>query len=219
MQHLLLHLLPKSVSRMYKSFHRISCIILLQCTQMFHIIAMKPNFEVPMGSAQWPLQAGYPGLSIKNLNDYVSLFSHCLVNIQNYQEIDIIGIKSPVYITRFDVANIAVFCEKILGLLYLSQIRRFFYGKFPPKSQKCSLDYEQLNILYNIKYTDKSTNARWTCSAQFDLFFPEHVDAPQIVSHSQHPFQMLYSSQEKSLFYAPPSDEYLREAWGKLLIR
>jgi len=55
-------------------------------------------------SARWPLQAGYPGLAIKNLPEYLSLFSHCLVNIQNYQGIEIIGIKSPVYITRYDVA-------------------------------------------------------------------------------------------------------------------
>jgi len=200
---------------MYKSFHRISCIILLQCTQMFHIVAIKPNLELLKESAHvWPLKAGYPGLSIKNLNEYVSLFSHCLVNIQNYQGIEIIGIKSPVYITRFDVADFAV-CDHTFGVFSFNQTRRFFYGKTPPKSkQNCSLDYDQF-----IKYTDKSINARWTCSAQFDLFFPEHVDAPQIVSHSQHLFEYFYSSQEKSLFYAAPSDEYLREAWSKLLIK
>jgi len=140
---------------MYESFQRIRSITLLQCTQMFYIIAIGPKL---MESAHvWPLKAGYPGLSIENLNEYVSLFSHCLVNIQNYQGIEIIGIKSPVYITRFDVAELAV-CEHTFGLISFDQTRRFFYGKVPPKSQqKCSLDYDQF-----IKYTDKSVNARWT---------------------------------------------------------
>jgi len=79
------------------------------CNQMFHVLALKSDLDRLMGSresAHWPLQAGYPGLAVKNLNEYVSLFSHCLVNIQNYQGIEIIGIKSPVYLTRFDVANL-----------------------------------------------------------------------------------------------------------------
>jgi len=178
---------------------------------MSRIIAIDYSLEVPMGSANWPLQAGYPGLTIQNLNEYVSLFSHCLVNIQNYQGIEIIGIKSPVYITRFDVAMLKV-CKQPLGLLSFYQTHRFFYGKIPPKSQRnCSLDYDQA-----IKYTDKSINARWTCSAQFDLFFPERVDVPQIVYHSQHPHQFFSSSQERSLFDVSPYYDYLREDWSTL---
>jgi len=186
---------------------------LLQWSQLFHIIAIEPSgLDLAMGSAHvWPLKAGYPGLSINNLNEYVSLFSHCLVNIQNYQGIDIIGIKSPVYITRFDVAELAV-CKYTLGLFSFYETRRFFFGKIPPKSQQnCSLDYDQA-----IKYTDKSMNARWTCSAQFDLFFPEHVDAPQIVKHSQHHFHLFTSSQEGNLFDVSPYYDYLREDWSKL---
>jgi len=132
-----------------------------------------------MGKRQrthWPLQAGYPGLAIKNLNKYISLFSHCLVNIQNYQGIEIIGIKSPVYLTRFDVANLKV-CDD--GVYY--KTFRFFFGKIPPKSeQNCSTDYSQA-----VKYAEKSMKARWYCTAQFDLFFPEDMDAPHIVYHSQ----------------------------------
>jgi len=57
---------------------------------------------------------------------------------------------------------------------------RFFSGKIPPKSeQNCSIKYNQA-----IKYTDKSIHARWTCYAQFNLFFPEYDDAQQIAYHS-----------------------------------
>jgi len=96
---------------MYKSLQNLvhSLLLYFQCTQVFNVFALPPDLYDLMGeseSAQWPLKAGYPGLTINNLNEYVSYFSHCLVNIQNYQGIEIIGINSPVYITRFDVANL-----------------------------------------------------------------------------------------------------------------
>jgi len=98
---------------MYKMSHSILSFC-LQFNQMFLIFSIKPDLIELMGnseSAHWPLKAGYPGLAIANLNEYVSLFSHCLVNIQNYQGIEIIGIKSPIYITRFDVALLEL-CPK-----------------------------------------------------------------------------------------------------------
>jgi len=94
------------LSEMYKSLH-ITYVLYFQFNQIFILFASEPELEKLIGiseSAHWPLQAGYHGLAVKNLNQYVSLFSHCLVNLQNYQGIEIIGIKSPVYITRFDVA-------------------------------------------------------------------------------------------------------------------
>jgi len=167
----------------------------LQNNQMYQIIAVELNSDKLMGrdrdelleelmraskteSAIWPLQAGYPGLAVKNLNEYVSLFSHCLVNIQNYQGIEIIGIQSPVYITRFDVALVEV-CDEDTPVFYWT--RKFFFGRIPPNTERnCTTDYFQA-----IKYTDKSMNARWYCRAQFDLFFPEPQEAPHIVHHYQ----------------------------------
>jgi len=52
--------------------------------------------------------------------------------------------------------------------------------------------------------------ARWYCAAQFDLFFPEPMDAPHIVYHSQEEL-------EKNLFDIIPQ-EYLPEAWSKDII-
>jgi len=62
--------------------------------------------------------------------------------------------------------------------------RRYFYVKIPPKSgNNCKSD----DLPYDpfLKYADKSLNARWYCSAQFDLYFPEHTDDPHIVYNSQ----------------------------------
>jgi len=171
---------------MYKSLHRNLYILCLTFNQILRLFAFEPDLDELMGdseSAQWPLQAGYPGLTIKNLNEYVSLFSHCLVNIQNYQGIEIIGIKSPVYITRFDVANLEV-CYHQSDWKPISHYKthRFLFGKIPPKAeQNCRTDYSQF-----IKYTDKSVKSRWYCMAQFDLFFPEPEDAPHIVEYSQY---------------------------------
>jgi len=107
---------------MNKLFQRIiAYMFFLQCSRIIHTFELQEELLELMGkskSAHWPLQAGYSGLSIKNLDEYVSLFSHCLVNIQNYQGIEIIGIKSPVYITRFDVALVPCSNLKMLMLDY-----------------------------------------------------------------------------------------------------
>jgi len=97
---------------MYTALQRIIFWLYVQSYQILNIFANKSNLDdvtVKKYSADWPLHTGYTGLAIVNLNEYVSLFSHCLVNIQNYQGIEIIGIQSPVYITTFDVANLE-FC-------------------------------------------------------------------------------------------------------------
>jgi len=130
-------------------------------TNSYKLDDNKEDLQGISESAHWPLQAGYTGLAIKNLNEYVSIFSHCLVNIQNYQGVEIVGIESPVYLTRFDVGNIKVCTYSAYDSqnYYYYETRRFFFGKIPPKSQRnCSSKNDQA-----IKYTDKSTSARWTC--------------------------------------------------------
>jgi len=205
--------------------HRISYTVYLQFIQVLNIFALKPwdIWEVVQHkkSAPWPLQVGYPGLSIQNLNEYVSLFSHCLVNIQNYQGIEILGIKSPVYITRFDVANLDV-CVAPLYSHHTNKTHRFFFGKIPSQSERnCKTNYTQA-----IKYTDKSFNARWTCTAQFDLFFPEPLEAPHIILQSQRsgihfsPTRGTRTPENKNLFdinleYISALEEY-REDWSKI---
>jgi len=187
------HLLLENLFLVFKmciTLHRIVFLLYFQFNLMLATIALEPDLYKLMRqsqSAKWPLKSGYPGLSIQNLNEYVSLFSHCLVNIQNYQGIEIIGIKSPVYITRFDVANLP---SKVLrdnpshwNEMYAIKSRRFFFGKIPPKSEQNYSMYDGIDDNV-IQYTDKSMKTRWYCSAQFDLFHPEPEDAPHIVFHA-----------------------------------
>jgi len=215
---------------MYIILQTILLIHYLQNNQVLHTFVFKSNSDKLMGyesdeilekmmrnglaeSAQWPLQAGYPGLSIKNLNEYVSLFSHCLVNIQNFQGIEIIGIQSPVYLTRFDVALLEVCFDPSDSFGY-DDTRRYFFGRIPPRSTRnCTINYYQA-----VKYSDKSFKARWYCTAQFDLFFPEPTEAPHIVHHSQNSRSTF---RDRNLFDI--SLEYFttlevqREGWSKTL--
>jgi len=207
---------------MSTSFRGIVFTLCLQCNQILNLFANKPDLKRLMGnseSAHWPLQDGYPGLTIKNLNEYVSLFSHCLVNIQNYHGIEIIGIKSPVHITRFDVANLE-HCSNPSSPDRYKIPFRFFFGKIPPKTeQNCTTDYEQI-----LKYSDKSVTSRWYCKAEFDLFFPEPTDAPHIVYYSQIRLSLLSVRAfefKRNLFDIPSEytevDVY-RENWSKILL-
>jgi len=194
--------------------HKTISVLCSQYYLMFHIHAATPNFDQLMAGSDrthWPLKSGYPGLSVTNLNEYVSLFSHCLVHIQNYQGIEIIGIKSPIYITRFDVA-LLWHCNNPSDSHRHPDIHRFMFGKNPPKStQNCSTSSHEDETL-KIKYKDASFTRSWTCTAQFDLFFPELVDAPHIVYHA-----ML--KKERNLLDISPEDTKAdplhREGWSK----
>jgi len=200
------------LSMMPTSFRGLFVTLCLQYNQVLNIFANKPDLEQLMRnseSAQWPLQAGYPGLSIKNLDEYISLFSHCLVNIQNYQGIEIIGIKSPICITRFDVASLE-FCS---GSYHSKQVHRFLFGKIPTKSeQNCETKYDEI-----LKYPDKLFYSRWYCTAHFDLFFPEPADAPHIVFHFQLPaFTLKRNLFDVSTKYTVVVES--RDNWSKILL-
>jgi len=190
-----------------------NALLFLQCHQLFLILALKPDLFKLMGnskSALWPLQAGFPGLAIANLNEYISLFRHCLINIQNYQGIEVTGITTPIYLTRYDVAYLDT-C--LMGFNFpIPLTYRFLFGKIPPQSElNCTIENEKF-----VKYTDKSMTARWYCTAQFDLFFPEPSDAPHIVKQSQ-----SERTKANTISYIKPDykfkpSNYLRE-WSKTL--
>jgi len=203
---------------MSTSFRSISFRLCFQFNLILNVCAEKPRLQELIQnseSAHWPLQGGYPGLTIENLNEYVSLFSHCLVNIQNYQGIEIIGIKSPVRIVRFDVAYLDR-CWGHNNADHVNVTSRFFFGKIPKKSgQKCTTDYDRV-----LKYSDKSFTSRWYCRAEFDLFFPEPMDAPHIVYHSQiHNFDFKRDLFDVSLKYTYVDIRVpYRDNWSKILL-
>jgi len=181
--------------------------LFLECPKFFALQVDLEKLMEKYESTKWPLKAGYPGLAIKNLNEYVSFFSHCLVNIQNYQGIDIIGLKSPVYLTRFDVADTTKFNYPSNWRDYDTETRRFLFGKIPSKSERnSSSDYDHI-----IKYIDKSINARWTCT-QYSLIYSSlnlwMLPILFITPNSN-------KRRAKSLFDIIPQ-KYLPEAWSKI---
>jgi len=101
----------------------------------------------------------------------------------------------------FDVANLEV-CDDNSTTYVFKTTRRFLFCKIPPKSEQN--DYDQA-----IKYSAKSIHARWTCSTQFDLFFPEPAEAPHIVDYSQR-------NKEETLFDGTIEDYSPGEISGKM---
>jgi len=124
-----------------------------------------------MNYTTWPLQEGYVGLQISNLNQYVDLFQSCLVNIENHQGIDLIGITSPVFITRFDVEIIR--CES----WNIEKEVVFNTGRRKAQSLEDCHPKEQGNAVFPA-YDYKLTMGRWSCYAHFELFHAELKDAP-----------------------------------------
>jgi len=119
-----------------------------------------------MNYTTWPLQEGYVGLHISNLNEYVQLFQECLVNIENHQGIDLIGITSPVLITRFDI--------EIVRCPRYTYARELAFGKRLTSSEKsCHRPPKSFPA-----YDYRLTMGKWSCFAHFDLFQPEMKDAP-----------------------------------------
>jgi len=202
---------------MYKSLHTVILTLYLQFYLMLNTTALQPDLIQLMANregAQWPLQAGYPGLSVENLNEYVSLFSHCLVNIQNYQGIEIIGIRSPVYITRYDVFKLEI-CNRISSSNFFQATSRFLFGKFPPKFELNCTTPEIYNTFLNSDGASITPqNKGGYCRAQFDLFYPEPVDAPHIVYHSQ--IQIERSFSDIPFDYIVYRNT-MKDAWSKIL--
>jgi len=160
-------------------YHLVQKLILvlgLQCKNKYALAYYHDFDSVEVDRVSWPLQAEYPGLTVDNLNEYISLFSHCLVNIQNFQGIELPGITFPIYITRSDVLylNNCTISDDRSGSFY-----RFLFGKLPENPENnCTVATVPV-----IKTSDKSSTSRWYCTAQFDLFFPEPKEAPHFFHH------------------------------------
>jgi len=134
-----------------------------------------PNFQYPLGKTLWPLQKDNPGSRIKNLNDYLSLFSRCLVNIQNFQGIDLHEWKYPIFLTRIDIAS-AIFLND-----RMSSTGQYFYNANPSLEV---LNLNQTKRVYIKEIEPEDTiKFRWNCFAKFDIFYPELKDFPYYYKH------------------------------------
>jgi len=121
----------------------------------------------------WPLQEDYPNSRINNLNSYLSLFSECLLNVQNFQGIDLDEWAHPLFITRFDIAGI-IQTDLNTNQSFLSTFQ-YLYDKVPSLEALNDESYEFPDPEY-IKSTD-TIKFRWRCFAKFDIFLPERKEA------------------------------------------
>jgi len=140
--------------------------------------------QVPFRTT-WPLQIGFPGAKIPNLNSYLDLFSNCLVNVQNFHGIDLLEWNFPIHLTRFDIAGTYNYTT---DNKFFSMSLRFLFEKVP--SLKDLKDTGTWQVLELISDQD-SLKFKWTCLAQFDLFHPEIKDAFHFYLH-----RMAYSNIE-----------------------
>jgi len=148
----------------------------------------------------WPLQEGYVGSIIPNLNDYVNLFSECLVNIQNFQGIDLEEWNVPIFLTRFDfvVKVFSINDGKKLSSTRQSSYQVYFNDIYYLSS---NLSHGKYFPLKDVSPSD-TIKFRWSCFSKFDLFYPERKDAPIFYDHYN-----LYLKFEKNIL--GPSRIYL----------
>jgi len=126
--------------------------------------------EVPFVTS-WPLKAGFPGLVIYNLNEYLSLFPQCLVVVYNHQGIEMTEWTVPIYLQRFDVAVQANSADRFIKNNMTRVIaRRIDFEKIPQIQ-----DFE--NLRFYEKDHVKFSESKWYCYVQFDIYFPEKADA------------------------------------------
>jgi len=133
-----------------------------------------PPEDLPL-STSWPLKAGFPGLVIKNLNEYLSPFPKCLTVVQNFQGIEMMEWKFPIYLVRFDRAagidQIGTFYpNKVVNFTNVWEIpfERISSSPMIPEEVRQISSYQRAYHLHE---------AKWNCYAQFDLFYPEPSDS------------------------------------------
>jgi len=101
-----------------------------------------------------PLQDGYTGLYVSNLNDYIKIFNNCLVSMNNFKGIDLIRIEAPIFLTRFDVRIIRCSSFNIESLIY-------FEKRHLEVNKTCGWPYKQMpSPNYAL------TMCRWSCLGQ-----------------------------------------------------
>jgi len=116
----------------------------------------------------WPLKAGFPGLIIENINEYLSQFPLCLVAVFNPQGIEMIEWPHPIYLYRYDIA-VKEIVDSDDNKTY-NNIYDFPFGKSPILEDT---KHKTLPLSNNLDVPE----SKWTCYVHFDLFYPEKSDA------------------------------------------
>jgi len=167
-------------------------------------------------TTNWPLKEIFQKMELTNLDDIVSVFQPCLTNMQNFHGINIAPLSSPVYLTRYDIFNIATKDEPkrtsdIFSFLFLGSNKKIYKVPFEKvpfhlKNKTAKLPAQFMNV------EDRSAKARWKCFVQIDLFYPEVHDAFHFYLH-----QMEHGPVETNIFgfkvrHAKPDSLYNEES-------
>jgi len=116
-----------------------------------------------------------------------------LINIENYQGIDVSETKTPVVLTRLDTQIIV--CNKTRKY-FLS--RETLYGD-PNVQDNCEIN-NYFDEHFQLPKEFKLSVGRWSCYAKFELLLPEIQEAPHILE-----FKRSYGNQE---FFMPYNNVY-----------
>jgi len=153
-------------------FVHLSVLCLNVCGHPFVPPEIKANHDFTYNQSDtsfatsWPLKSGFPGLTVENLNDYLSQFPHCLIAVYNYQGIEIKEWTVPIYLLRFDT------------VVVLGKTRRVspYFVPFEKLSSMHNISHESVQKA-GFKWFFSVFDWRQNCYAQFDLFYPEKFDA------------------------------------------
>jgi len=121
----------------------------------------------------WPSQLRYGSLHILNLNDYIQLFEHCLINVENYQGIDFSESKTPLLLSRL---GIKITRCNLSDETYI--LREIFFGKSDAQDNCEKARFYDRRDRLPFEY--KFSVGRWACYAKFELLSPEIKEAPHI---------------------------------------
>jgi len=147
----------------------------------------------------WPLKEIFFNMELVNLDEVVSMFQPCLTNIQNFHGINIAQVTSPIYLTRYDVFNIAnkAASKKLPSFLsWLTSSSKNKIYKVPFEKVSFHLKNKTAPLpAQSMEIEDRSMKAKWNCFVQIDLFYPEIRDAFHFYLH-----QLEYGPIETNIF-------------------
>jgi len=200
----------------WKAFLAFVYLLVIQCIAVTSFVAWYSNVTIKevgkhrhITHTSWPSQQSYSSLHILNLNDYIKLFEHCLINIENYQGIDVSETLIPVLMTRLDTqitrCNLSDSFYQILTEIYFGMSVQE-YCKFKEwVGMGLGAWYDMHNKL-PLEY--KLTVGRWSCYAKFELLLPEIKEAPHIFD-----LKRTYGNKE---FFMPYNNFYEDAEPGEL---
>jgi len=172
-----------------------------------HISASQKTKKTLIKTTPWPLVPGLQGNSIRNLNFFINQFSGCLIHVFNYHGIEILQIDHPIVLSRFDIYETTdTNNSKRRTLVHRVPIEKVPSKGFLFPNQSQTYQTPPTKKVFVI---DRSTKARWTCQAKFDLFPLEFKDIPNYYKYGS--YWLKRHGPFESLNFGPFAYDYDKE--------